>query len=54
MGIKPNINPNALECIRCGDCKKICPTGAITSGLKNKPGSINKIKKHKKDKCSKI
>ena len=54
MGIKPNINPNALECIRCGDCKKICPTGAITSGFRNKPSCKNKDVKHEKDKCGKL
>lgn len=24
-------SPNSIECIRCGDCKSACPTGAITS-----------------------
>ena len=26
-------NPNSIDCIRCGDCKTICPTGAITSTM---------------------
>ena len=21
--------PNSVECIRCGDCRAVCPTGAI-------------------------
>ena len=25
--------PNSVECIRCGDCKTFCPTGAIHSTL---------------------
>lgn len=25
--------PNSIECIRCGDCKAVCPTGAISSTL---------------------
>ena len=24
-------NPNSIECIRCGACKKACPHGAIES-----------------------
>lgn len=31
MQVDPVQNANHLECIRCGQCKKICPTGAITS-----------------------
>lgn len=38
-------NPNSMECIRCLDCKKACPNGAITSGfrplLRGKPGVEN-------------
>lgn len=29
MGIKPDMTPNSLECIRCGKCIKICPHNAI-------------------------
>lgn len=31
MQVNPVQNANHPECIRCGHCKKICPTGAITS-----------------------
>lgn len=36
MGCDPRKNSNDLECIRCGKCKKCCPTKAISSGFKNK------------------
>jgi polyferredoxin len=26
-------NPNSTECIRCGECEKICPTKAIKKGI---------------------
>lgn len=31
--------PNHTECIRCGDCKRVCPTQAITSGF-----NVDKVK----------
>lgn len=31
MEIEPYKTPNHIECIRCGKCKKNCPTKAITS-----------------------
>jgi len=31
MNVEITKNINSLECIRCGECKKVCPTGAITS-----------------------
>ncbi|MCT4660787.1 MAG: 4Fe-4S binding protein [Tissierellales bacterium] len=36
MGVEITRNINSLECIRCGECKSICPAGAITSGFKEK------------------
>lgn len=33
MDIEAYKNPNSMECIRCGICKKVCPHGAITSGI---------------------
>ena len=36
MEVNPVENPNSLECIRCGRCKKICPTQAIQCGTKRK------------------
>ncbi|MBR0120676.1 MAG: 4Fe-4S binding protein, partial [Clostridia bacterium] len=29
MGVNPSLNPNALECIRCGECVNVCPCGAL-------------------------
>lgn len=36
MGCDPVKNANSAECIRCGKCKAVCPTGAITSGFAEK------------------
>lgn len=36
MGCDPVKNANSTECIRCGKCKTVCPTGAITSGFAEK------------------
>jgi ferredoxin len=33
MNIDPTKNCNSPECIRCGLCKKACPTDAITYGF---------------------
>lgn len=39
MQVNPVQNANHPECIRCGQCKKICPAGAITScpAMQRKP-----------------
>jgi len=29
MNIKPNLDSNSIECIRCADCVKICPVKAL-------------------------
>ena len=33
MAVEVTKNINSGECIRCGMCKSVCPTGAITSGF---------------------
>lgn len=33
MNVKVTETPNSMECIRCGDCKNVCPTGAIDLGF---------------------
>ena len=33
MNIKVTETPNSAECVRCGDCKAVCPTGAIDLGF---------------------
>lgn len=33
MNVKITKDINSVECIRCGECKKACPKGAITSGV---------------------
>lgn len=36
LNLTPNDKPNSVECIRCGDCIKNCPSGALRrSGLPN-------------------
>ncbi|MBU5486104.1 4Fe-4S binding protein [Clostridium sp. MSJ-11] len=34
MSIEVYKNPNSCECIRCGECVKICPTKSIKKGVK--------------------
>lgn len=29
MGIKPYVEPNSMECIRCGECISACPSSSI-------------------------
>ena len=36
MDIEPYKTPNHIECIRCGKCKKKCPSEAITTGFLKK------------------
>lgn len=38
MDIPVYETPNSMECIRCGDCKAVCPTGAISTSLSKKEG----------------
>jgi len=33
MNVKVTKEINTAECIRCGECKAVCPKGAITSGF---------------------
>ncbi|WP_425544696.1 4Fe-4S double cluster binding domain-containing protein [Clostridium oceanicum] len=43
------MKPNSLECIRCGDCIKSCPTKAIkpSFSMKNLSESSNENLKEK-------
>jgi len=34
MQVKVTENPNSMECIRCGECKGVCPTNAIDLGFR--------------------
>lgn len=38
MDIPVYLEPNSRECIRCGDCIKACPEGAIKSSMKKHSG----------------
>jgi len=42
--IDPSCTPNSAECVRCGDCVKACPRGALKFGAtqKEKPGRQGK------------
>lgn len=42
MDIKVYEKPNDPECIRCGDCIKVCPHGAICPSVKLKDKKSNK------------
>ena len=42
MGVEITKNINGLECIRCGKCKFVCPTGAISCGFKQARADKNK------------
>ena len=33
MGVDASKTPNDMECIRCGDCVKSCPTKALSAGF---------------------
>lgn len=33
MDVDMSKNQNALECIRCGDCMRACPTSAISTSI---------------------
>jgi ferredoxin-type protein NapH len=36
MQVDPVQEANSSECIRCGRCKNVCPTGAISCGIRSK------------------
>jgi polyferredoxin len=44
MDIIPYKTNNSFECIRCGNCKKVCPNNAIDTGFNFKIGSIDMFK----------
>ena len=33
MRVDPTKTPDDMECIRCGDCVKACPTKALSAGF---------------------
>lgn len=41
MNIDPSKNPNSMECVRCGDCVRNCPTQALTAGIGGKKEGKN-------------
>ena len=49
MQISPVGEVNHAECIRCGKCKEICHTGAITSGFSLGSREQGQLKQNKKD-----
>jgi len=45
MNVDPCRNPDSTECIRCGLCVEVCPTGALTANFKRTDKKENKEKK---------
>lgn len=41
MGVDIRKTPNSIECIRCGDCRAVCPKEAIHGGFKKLPARIS-------------
>lgn len=50
MNIEVYKNPNSLECIRCGECAKVCKQNAIVTGFTTK----NQLTKNSKNKSENI
>ncbi|MGG7163635.1 4Fe-4S binding protein [Clostridium ihumii] len=50
MNIEVYKNPNSLECIRCGECAKVCKQNAIVTGFTTK----NQLIKNSKNKSENI
>ena len=50
MNIEVYKNPNSLECIRCGECAKVCKQNAIVTGFTIK----NQLTKNSKNKSENI
>ncbi len=44
LDINPSKTPNSMECIRCGDCIKACPTSAIKTTLSKEEEGAKKVK----------
>lgn len=51
MNVEITKSINSLECIRCGECKKVCPHGAITSEFSLMPQHISSASKNQ---CAEI
>ncbi|MBO4928614.1 MAG: 4Fe-4S binding protein [Clostridiales bacterium] len=45
MNIDPSKIPNSMECVRCGDCLRSCPTGALVMGIRGNTAAVSAERK---------